>query len=755
MELEEREQLRQVTTRLADSWDPAQAAADGQYDLAETLWAQLAELGLLGIAIPESLGGSEAGIDAEIIVLESLASVAGPVPLSAVYLAGHVLAHGDNPENERLAAMLSMGVRKIGVGLSARTGLTLDLQVAASGQGHVTVTGEVSDLLDGLCLDEILVHIDSRWWVIDLTVPSADRVERDSLDRTRPLARLSLANVPAREISGPQPDQVLSLALFFQAAEALGVSAKAFEMSRQYALVREQFGKPIGLFQATKHKLADGLIRVENARSALFGAQRTYRDGVIDARSVRLAKVVSVSGAVEMVSEAIQIHGAIGCTWEFPLHLLLRRAKLCELSLGSPQQHLHALGEALATEPAPGRNRSSPTHQLAEELALGQADLTFLESFQTWLDKNAPAHVEAIRDASAFDKRIDALRNWQGALADGGWAGIHWPLGFNGLDATSTQQVLYHTELAARRLPPLIGNRGLSLVGPTLMIHGTPWQKETFIEATRRADILWASGLSEPGSGSDLASLRTRAVVEGDRVVVNGQKIWTSGAHYTDYMFTLVRTGPLEPKHAGITCLLIKLDLPGITIRPIRRINGTPEFNEVFLDNVEVPVSCIVGEVNDGWHVAKTTLKHEHMTNFLGAQLRQSFFMDRILSKFRAIEHDKGTAPWLRPRIAQSWINTQLLRLHGLRSMDQAANSDGSGAEGSILKLFGQEEERRIYELALDVLGPEGLTTNAEARGFLGAKAATIGGGTSEIHRNKIAERVLGMPRDPWADPAA
>jgi alkylation response protein AidB-like acyl-CoA dehydrogenase len=278
-------------------------------------------------------------------------------------------------------------------------------------------------------------------------------------------------------------------------------------------------------------------------------------------------------------------------------------------------------------------------------------------------------------------------------------------------------------------------------------------QKARFLERTRRAEILWATGFSEPGSGSDLASLRTRGALDGDHIVINGQKTWTTSAHIADYLYTLVRTGPLKPKHAGISCVLVPLRSEGVDIRPIRRMSGPAEFNEVFLDNVRVPVENIVGAVNDGWRVTKTTLSHEHMTNFLGTQLRQTYFVESLVRQLAKVERDRGSVDHaLRRRIAQTWINSQLLQIHGLRNITKVVEGQDPGAEGSIMKLFGQEEERRIYELALDLQGPTGLFDDRAGKNYLGARAATVGGGTSEVHRNKIAERVLGMPRDLWAD---
>ncbi|ODT88533.1 MAG: hypothetical protein ABS78_06780 [Phenylobacterium sp. SCN 70-31] len=382
------------------------------------------------------------------------------------------------------------------------------------------------------------------------------------------------------------------------------------------------------------------------------------------------------------------------------------------------------------------------------ELSLDERDRDFIEELRDWLD----AHATGERLGELRSRAIPALREWQATMADAGWAGIHWPLEYGGRSASFLQQVLYHSELARRGLPPLVGNRGLSLVGPTLIAHGAPEQRDRFLAASRRADILWASGLSEPGAGSDLASLQTRAVVDGDTLVVTGQKTWTSGAHYSEWMYTLVRTGASIPKHAGISCVLIPLAAPGVTVCPIRRMNGEAGFNEVFLDEVRIPTGNMVGELDQGWKVAKTSLAHEHSTVFLGAQFRQSLLVERTIAQLGRREAAYGVDHGLRRRAAQAWINTQLLRLHGLRNMVRILDSGQPGAEGSVLKLFGQEEEKRLYELALDVHGVEGLTAGRPGKAYLGSRAATVGGGTSEIHRNKIAERVLGMPRDPWAD---
>ena len=305
-------------------------------------------------------------------------------------------------------------------------------------------------------------------------------------------------------------------------------------------------------------------------------------------------------------------------------------------------------------------------------------------------------------------------------------------------------------------MPRLPGNRGLTIVAPTLIKHGTPSQQQQLLEPTRRADILWSTAFSEPGAGSDLASLQTRGVVDGDDLVITGVKIWTSDAHYSDWLYALVRTGPLHPKHDGISCVVLPLKIDGLTIRPIRLNNGAHHFNQLFFDGVRIPLTQVVGPINEGWRkVNRTTMAHEHFTNFLGTHASYANVIEHILRRLAEREGSGRIDHDLRRRAAMSWITVQLLRLNGLRNVVRIQSGEDPGAEGSIQKVLGQEEERRLFELALDVMGAGGLAMNRWGRAYLSSRAATIGGGTSEIHRNKLAERVLGLPRDLWADDTA
>ncbi|MDB5471529.1 MAG: acyl-CoA dehydrogenase [Caulobacter sp.] len=743
MSTAEQEEITRVLERFVPDRAAARRAFQGGPAMDRDLWNGLAELGLTGAGIPEAMGGSEIDLGTEVAIAQTLAARTAPLPMTSVILAAHILGAGSG-EAANIAAKLAAGETVVGAALAADS---LTPPVLSVGGGRIT--GEMGLVMDGAALEVLLVPVDGRWWAVDVSAPGVTREEARSFDATRRLATISFAGAAAVPVSDFPLDSVLALAWTLLAAECVAVSDAALSLTRDYCLTREQFGEKIGRFQAIKHKLADCLVSVEGAKSAVFGAVRSQAGGVPDLRAARLAKIVAGAAGVFVATECVQIHGAIGATWEHDLHLLLRRAKAAQLTLGSNDLHLDILSADLLEEAAQRRRgEARPVKKLEDEFSLQPEDHAFIAKLRAWLDE----HVTEEKLAQLRSRSIPVLQAWQAEMAEAGWAGIHWPKEYGGLEASFTQQVLYHSELASRGLPPLIGNRGLSLTAPTIIVHGTSDQKARFVEASRRGDILWASGFSEPGAGSDLASLRTRGVVEGDHIVVNGMKIWTSGADFCHWMYTLIRTGPLVPKHAGISCVMIPLDAEGVTIRPIRRLDGDPHFNEVFLDNVRVPLSNLIGEINEGWKVTKTTLAHEHSTNFLGAQQRQIFLVERLLGQLARREAAAGIDHGLRRRMAQSWINTQLLRLHGLRNMSTILDGGEPGAEGSVLKLFGQEEERRVYELQVDLRGPEGLTLDRPGKAYLGARTATIGGGTSEIHRNKIAERVMGMPRDPWAD---
>jgi alkylation response protein AidB-like acyl-CoA dehydrogenase len=389
-----------------------------------------------------------------------------------------------------------------------------------------------------------------------------------------------------------------------------------------------------------------------------------------------------------------------------------------------------------------------------------EAEARFRNDVREWLHTHLPVAwgTPAFCEPTTAAEKVAFAKSWQATLSDGHWAGIAWPRECGGRGAGIVEQLMFNEEYALARAPDMINLAvGLGLVGPTLIASGAPWQKEHFLPKILRGDEIWCQGFSEPNAGSDLAALKTRAELHGDELIVTGQKIWCSYAHYADWCILVVRTDPTVPKHKGLTFLLVDMKSPGITIRPLREITGEAWFNEVFFDELRVPRANIVGEINRGWDVVMTTLAHERG----GAAPHTRLQIERqLLGELARRTGRNGTAaaddPIVRQRIAQFAIEVEILRLTAYRNVSVILRDGKPGPEGSILKLFWSELDQRMKDTAIEILGPSGLLLKESARtvddGFwshelLWSRAATIYAGTSEVQRNIIAQRVLGLPR--------
>ncbi len=384
---------------------------------------------------------------------------------------------------------------------------------------------------------------------------------------------------------------------------------------------------------------------------------------------------------------------------------------------------------------------------------LSPEDEAFRAELRAWLAEHRPPDIDV---ASDF-REVETLREWQRTLASDRWVGIHWPEEYGGREASLAQVAIYNEELARARAPQILGRAGVNLVGPTLMTHGTEEQRARWLSKILDATHIWCQFFSEPGAGSDLAGLSTRAERRGDTYVVNGQKVWSSYAKFADFGIALVRTDPDAPKHRGISMLAIPMEAPGIDIRPLKQITGESEFNEVFFDEVPVPAENLIGQENNGWHVAATTLANERGTSFVWKeQVLHEVARELLLE--RAIERGSFDDPLVRQKVAQSWIDVELFRLHNARTLTRLAKGEEIGPESSIVKLFWSEMSQRLAETAGEILGHDGLVPAEDehtvdggrwARALLWSRAASIAGGTSEIQRTIIAERILGLPREP------
>ena len=381
------------------------------------------------------------------------------------------------------------------------------------------------------------------------------------------------------------------------------------------------------------------------------------------------------------------------------------------------------------------------------------SDETFRGELRAWLHDHVPPAVEVA--SSPGDAEI--LREWQRTLHAGHWVGIHWPVEYGGRGASLTQVAIYNEELARAGAPPLLGRAGLTLVGPTLMAYGTEQQRARWMPRILGADDVWCQLFSEPGAGSDLASLTTRGPLSGGAYRVSGQKVWSSYATFADMGIALVRTDPDAPAHKGISMLAIPMDANGVDVRPLRQMTGEHEFNEVFFDEVEVPVENLIGPENEGWRVANTTLGNERGGSFVWKeQVLLEAASDLLVCACARLGYNADAG--VRQRLAQSRIDVEIFRLHNQRTLQRLAAGEEIGAESSIVKLFWADASRRLYETAIAVLGPgsllmpeaaDAIDGGRWARGLLSTRANSIMGGTSEIQRNIIGERVLGLPREP------
>jgi alkylation response protein AidB-like acyl-CoA dehydrogenase len=389
------------------------------------------------------------------------------------------------------------------------------------------------------------------------------------------------------------------------------------------------------------------------------------------------------------------------------------------------------------------------------------ADLeAFRSELRAWLDANVPDDLRPENAARLPEaERVARLRGWQQKLADARWIGITWPREYGGREASIPEQIVYTQEMARAQAPETIGTLGIGIAGPPIMSYGTEAQRAHFPRRILAADDLWCFGFSEPGAGSDLASLRTQAVLRDDHFEVTGQKVWTTLAHHADWCMLLCRTDPESRRRQGISCLLVDMRTPGITVRPLRQNTGEAEFNEVFFDAVRVPRENLLGELHNGWQIATSALQNERGILYVVAmQILLSKGRDKLMELAR--ERGAGKNPVHRQALANVYLGTEIFRMNCQRTLDKLLRMGMPGPEASIIKLHWTELTQSMPRVGMELLGPEGLlydTPDPEhsvddasqwvQKGYIGQVAASIASGTSEIMRGIIAMQVLGLPR--------
>ncbi|HEY3908186.1 MAG TPA: acyl-CoA dehydrogenase [Streptosporangiaceae bacterium] len=728
--------------------DPAviRAAADGTDSgaavYASELRPALAEFGLFGLHLPEAEGGQGFGLAELAVAVEELGRALLPGAFLPTVLASAVLGECGQRSSTALVAKLADGSLTGTVSLAA--GLTGEGETgqgeAGEGDGLV-VTGESYPVLAGPMADLIIapVRVSDRGpagrgpagrevWVAfdaaDLEVTALDAV-----DLTRPLAKIAADHVvvPAdRVLTGLDRTAVTSLTAILFGAEACGLAGWAVHTAAEYAKIRHQFGRPIGQFQGVKHRCARMLTLAEQAQATVWDASQT-EPGDDRAFSASVAAVVALDAAVDATNDCIQTLGGIGYTWEHDAHLYYRRALTLRSLLGSSTSwRTHVAQLALASDIKP------PTVELPE------GDAEFRAAVRAEL-----AEISAVTGQERTRR-----------LAAGGWVMPHLPKPW-GRGAKPGEQIVIDAELRSAAIRPhnlAIG----AWVAPALIQYGSPEQQQRFLPATMRLDYLWCQLFSEPGAGSDLAGLTTRAERADGGWRISGQKIWTSLAKEAAWGICLARTDPAAPKHEGISYFLVDMGSAGVEVRPLREITGDASFNQVFLDNVFVPDDCLVGEVNGGWRIARTTLANERVS------LSSSWTFGAGVTEL--IEVTRAAAEPPLSDVGKLVCEGRAVDLLGLRVTLKQLSGTEPGSTGSVRKLLSMRSAQQIADLCWSMTGQNGaLGTHATrlidrqgasdgaqwARQTLQTRATTIGGGTTDIQLNIIAERMLGLPRDP------
>ncbi|HEY4928267.1 MAG TPA: acyl-CoA dehydrogenase [Acidimicrobiales bacterium] len=691
------------------------------------IWGDMADQGWLGIHLPEDLGGQGFGLFELAVLLEETGWSVFPGPLLPTVAAASLITEGLDRENALgIVPGLALGTS---VGAVAFDSGHLDV-VATRPDGALEVSGTLRPVL-GAATATVLVAparaVDGSvvWCVLELAGIGVRAVPLASLDPTRRVAAVEVERSivsAGHQLSGVDAGRVRRLVVALMAAEHVGGSRWCLETATDYAKVRVQFGRPIGQFQAVKHRLADMAVRVEQMTAAAWDAALAV--GADDPDEAELAAATAgalcVDGYVQCAQECLQILGGIGFTWEHDLHLHLKRALADRQLLGGPDRYRRQV----ATVAGDGVRRD-----LATDLP-DEAD--------RWRVELAPI-IAGIRDASEADRRA--------LLVDAGLVAPHWPKPW-GRDARAVEQVVIDEQMAEAGLArPHLGIGAWAL--PVVIACGDDDQRARWVRPTLMGELSWCQLFSEPGAGSDLANLSTRAErVEGGWCLT-GQKVWTSMAQSADWGICLVRTDPEVPKHEGITYVIVDMASPGLDVRPLRELTGAAMFNEVFFDSVFVPDDCVIGDVGRGWGMARMTLANERVAMSSGGTFGTGVESVLRLAGRADVPAEPETASHLGALLAEA----QSLRLMTHRSTLLALAGADPGPAASLRKLLGAEHEQRVQHMGLSLLGPEGATLEGRsarwAAGVLATRCLTVAGGTSEVQRNVIAERLLGLPRDP------
>jgi alkylation response protein AidB-like acyl-CoA dehydrogenase len=685
-------------------------------------WRAAADQALQGVHLVESVGGQGFGILELAVVLAEFGLGAVPGPFVPSAIASALIAAHD-PDSTLLGDLASGAV------IAA---YALESSMSATRQGDVlVVAGQARSVLAAaqatLLVLPVSTDVGTVWVVLD-----ADRLDVEqvaSVDSLRPVAHVRADAVEVGEnrvLSNLSINAAQAIASTLLSAEAVGVARWATETASAYAKIREQFGRPIGQFQAIKHKCAEMLARTERATAAVWDAARAIDEGIEKPESAAefaaaVAATLASAAAQSCTQDCIQVHGGIGFTWEHDTNIYYRRALGLVAAFGRAADYPQRVVDTATTTGVRKLNidLDPETEKLREEI---QAEVIALKAIPS-------------------DQRTDAI-------VEGGWVMPYLPKPW-GRSATPVEQIITAQEFSASRVRrPMLGIA--SFLVPSIVAFGNDDQKQRFLPPTLRGEMMWCQLFSEAGAGSDLAGLSTKAVKVDDGWRITGQKIWTTLAQYAQWGALLARTDPAAPKHNGITYFLLDMASEGVTVRPLRELTGNEFFNEVFIDDVFVPDGLVLGEVNRGWEVSRNTLTAERVT--IGSVENPNLAsLDRLVELMRDGEFDQIA----QNRAGQLMAEGHAAKVLNLRSTLLTLAGGDALPSAAISKLLSMRTAQCYAEFGLASFGVDGAIGDVGelpgewAKYLLTSRASTIYGGTSEVQLNIIAERLLGLPRDP------
>lgn len=678
--------------------DTVRDIEDGHPDAWRAVYDGVAELGLFGVAVAEEAGGAGGSVIDLCAMVEEAARALVPGPVATTALASLVVS------DPALLQALSAGQITAGAALSA------DLREEAG-----RVSGSADFVLGALATGLLLLPVGDHVVVVDAASDGVVVEPLPATDFSRPLARVTLDGAPATRLAVSR-QRFADLAATVLAAEAAGVARWTLESATEYAKVREQFGKPIGSFQAVKHMCAEMLLRSQQIAVAASDAAEAAAAGPSATADAQLSIASAVAAATGIYAakgnakDCIQVLGGIGITWEHDAHLYLRRAYGIAQFLGGRSYNLRRVAALTLAG-------------VRRELHIDLESVAELR----------PEIVASVAEVAALP-----VEKRQIAMAGNGLLAPHWPKPY-GRQASPAEQLLIDQELAAADVarPDLV--IGWWAV-PTILEHGTAEQIDHFVPATLRGELIWCQLFSEPGAGSDLAALRTKAVRTEGGWKLNGQKVWTSAAHRADWGVCLARTDADAPKHKGITYFLVDMRSPGIEIRPLREITGHQNFNEVFFDDLFVPDEMVVGEVNGGWPLARNTLANERVAMAAGTALGNP--MEEMLRNF-----DQQLDPAMTDTLGELLLAAQVGSLLDHRIAQLSVGGRDTSAEASARKLIGVRYRQALEEFRMELSPGAGVVSNEPVQTFLNTRCLSIAGGTEQILLTMAGERLLGLPR--------